>query len=254
VFGQLLSTVVDALLSIPPVRFVMSLVDARWRPLWAALWVAVIAYVLSRTMNQLALRRARLRLVDDPRELGAAPTSGPRSEPATDAGSDASPPSSPTPASAASRTAPRARATPLVPLPIVGAAMVVGAAAVIVTAMLLRPAKPNDQLPAVPLVAPESTPPREGALDVRWRSGRTNDDDCIGTFEVTRGSGTRARFVAFVMDSSGGVMARDSARVESAVSGLLVDFRFRHVDCDEIADWQLQATTPKLPTAPAADR
>jgi len=56
---------------------------------------------------------------------------------------------------------------------------------------------------------------------------------------------TRARFVAFAMDSSGAIIARDSARVASAVTGMFVEFRFRHVDCDEIADWQIEATTPK---------
>lgn len=89
----------------------------------------------------------------------------------------------------------------------------------------------------------------EAALEVRWRSGGMAGDDCIGTVELTRGSAALARFVAFVMDSAGAVMARDWARADLAVAGLLVDFRFRHVDCDEIADWQFEATTPNVQRA-----
>jgi hypothetical protein len=62
---------------------------------------------------------------------------------------------------------------------------------------------------------------------------------------VKRGAGTPARFVAFVLDSSGAVMAQDSGGVAAAVTGVLVDFRFRKVACSKIADWQLQALTPK---------
>ena len=72
--------------------------------------------------------------------------------------------------------------------------------------------------------------------------------DCIGTFEVTRGGGTRAQFVAFVMDTSGSIIARDSGKVDSALPGVLIDFRFRRVGCDRIYDWQLQVTTPKART------
>lgn len=250
-FGQVMSTVVDALLAIPPVRFVMGLVDAQWRPFWAALWLAAIAYILSRTMNHLALRRARLRILSEPQGSAADVTArAPR-----DAASSAPDAAAPTAKPSIPATAPRAAsAAPVVPLPVVGGAVLVGAAVVIVTAVALRP-EPNESAPSVPAITADSTLPSEASLDVRWRSGRMSDDDCVGTFEVTHGSGTRAGFVAFVMDSSGAVMARDSARVASAVAGLLVDFRFRHVDCDEIADWQLQATTPKAPSAaPAASR
>ena len=55
----------------------MGLVESRWRPLWAALWIAVITYLISRTMNQLALRRARLRILDEApegRSLANAPS------------------------------------------------------------------------------------------------------------------------------------------------------------------------------------
>jgi hypothetical protein len=130
-----------------------------------------------------------------------------------------------------------------IPLPVIAIAVVVGGVMVALTSLLLpkRQVGPSAPSPtAVDTVAPADT-----GLDVRWRSGRKDDDDCIGSFEVTRGDGTRAQFVAFVMDTAGAIMARDSARVGSAVPGLLVEFRFRHVDCEEIADWQLQVATPK---------
>ena len=73
-------------------------------------------------------------------------------------------------------------------------------------------------------------------------------DDCIGTFEVKRGSSASAQFVAFVMDTSGAILARDSASVKSAVvAGLLVDFRFRHVACD--SDRRLAAAGHHAETA-----
>ena len=65
VADHVLSAIINTLLAIPPIRFVMGLVESRWRPLWAALWLAVIAYLLSRSMNYWALRRARLRLLTE---------------------------------------------------------------------------------------------------------------------------------------------------------------------------------------------
>ena len=55
-FQQIVQALVNSLLAIPAVRFVMGLVEPRWRPLWATLWLALIAYVVARTMNQLAGR------------------------------------------------------------------------------------------------------------------------------------------------------------------------------------------------------
>ena len=133
-----------------------------------------------------------------------------------------------------------------VPLPVVLAALGAGALAVVGVAFAIRTA-PNATPPAdaTASAALDTAASAEKPMDIRWRSGHMEDDDCIGTFEISNGTGTRARFKAFVMDTSGAVMARDSARVDAAVSGLFVEFRFRHVDCDEIDDWRLEATTPK---------
>jgi hypothetical protein len=260
VFQQIVQALVNALLAIPAVRFVMGLVEARWRPLWATLWLALIAYVVARTMNQLAGRRLRLQMLREslndphagkPREatagdpnatapLGNAPiavTSSADATPSEPVARAVAPPVVPTPAA-------MLRAS--VPLPVVLAAVGAGALAVAGVAFAIR-AVPNATPPAdaTAAVAPDTAAPAEKPMDIRWRSGRMDDDDCIGTFEISNGTGTRARFKAFVMDTSGAVMARDSARVEAAVSGLFVEFRFRHVDCDEIDDWRLEATTPK---------
>jgi hypothetical protein len=248
VFHDVLSAIIDALLAIPPVRFVMGLVDSRWRPLWAALWLVLIVYLVSRTMNHLALYRARLRLLREPpdgRAFGAAPrvtqpgvpertTTDPRPDEAFTVASEPSPPVPPAPTRISARA---------VPLPVVAGALLVGAVVVAGVAFAIRPA-PNVIPDTVRVPAVDSASGDE-PLDLRWHSGRADDDDCVGTFEVTRGAGTRARLVAFVMDTSGAVMARDSAQVASAIPGLFVEFRFRHVDCDEIHDWQMQATTPK---------
>lgn len=251
-FRDIMSTVIDMLYSIPPVRFVMGLVDPTWRPLWAALWLAVIAYIVSRTMNQLALRRARLRLLEE-RAAPDATTGRADDSMAQDQAEDApqersrvlkpaatptrTPPSTPT-------TTPTQTSGTRIPLPVIAIALVVGGLVVALTSLLL-PKRQGEQTGPSSTAVLDTVAPADTGLDVRWRSGRNDDDDCIGTFEVTRGDGTRAQFVAFVMDSTGAVMARDSARVASAVRGLLVELRFRHVDCDEIADWQLQVATPK---------
>jgi hypothetical protein len=260
VFQQIVQTLVNALLAIPPVRFVMGLVEARWRPLWATLWLALIAYVVARTMNQLAGRRLRLQMLREslndphagkPREAAAndsAPTAPPENAPIAAASIADATPSQPV-ARAVVPTVVQAPATMLrasVPLPVVLAALGAGGLAVAGVAFATR-ASPNATPPAgaTATVAPGTAAPADAPMDVRWRSGRMDDDDCIGTFEISNGTGTRARFKAFVMDTSGAVMARDSARVDAAVSGLFVEFRFRHVDCDEIDDWRLEATTLK---------
>ena len=252
-FRDVMSAVVDMLYSIPPVRFVMGLVDPRWRPLWAALWIAVIAYIVSRTMNQLALRRARLRLLED-RAAPDSPTVKSGEQPLAQDQAEESPhersrilkPPAPPPRTPPSTPPiePPQTGGVRIPLPVMAIALVVGALVVALTSLLL-PKRQVEPSPPSSAAAVDSVAPADTGLDVRWRSGRKDDDDCIGTFEVTRGDGARAQFVAFAMDTTGAIMARDSARVASAVAGLLVEFRFRHVDCEEIADWQLQVATPK---------
>jgi hypothetical protein len=271
VFHQVVQALIDALLAIPPVRFVMGLVDGRWRPLWAALWLAVIAYVVARTMNQLAARRLRLQLlresiadplgrkpgqskaiaanasVTDPVDTdvsgGAIMSEAPTS--VADVSGAESPGREPVllePRPAVPGAPVTARAG--VPVPVLLGALAVGALAVAGVAFATRSA-PNAPAPtaASGAAVPDSGAPSEAPMDVGWRSGRMDDDDCIGTFEISNGTGTRTRFTAFAMDTSGAVMARDSARVDAAVSGLFVEFRFRHVDCDEIDDWRLEART-----------
>jgi hypothetical protein len=252
VFDQVMSAIIEALLAFPPIRFLMGVVDSRWRPFWAALWIAVMLYLVARTLHYFALRRASLRILSEP--MGGVHLAVPH-PPGDRDRVDATSPAATNPtvrAPSASRQnpprtgAPEPERVPSIPVPVVGAALVIGAAAVATVAMLMR-ATPNDSRdPAVASdVAPAADSARAAApFDIRWRSGRPDDGDCIGTFEVTHGTGTRAGLVAFAMDSSGAIIARDSAQMSTAVTGMLVDFRFRNVDCDEIGDWQIQATTP----------
>ena len=256
VLRQVMTAVIDLLGAIPPVRYVMGLVDARWRPLWAALWLTVIASILFLTIRRLAFRRARsgtLQQNETPDGSGVASGSSAEHElgnreleenprvlkPAS------TPPRSPT------ETTPAAPAKPGgggIPVPVVLAALAAGALAVALTALLLLPNKRGAPANAASPRG-DSAAAADTGLDVRWRSGRMDGVDCLGTFEVKRGSSTSAQFVAFVMDTSGAIMARDSVQVKSAVvPGLLVDFRFRRVACTRIYDWQLQVTTPKTRT------
>ena len=132
-----------------------------------------------------------------------------------------------------------------VPVPVIIGAVVAGLVAVAVTALFLYlPNKPG--APARSPAAVDSAAAADTGLDVRWRSGRMDGNDCLATFEVKRGRSASAQFVAFVMDTTGAILTRDSVSVRSAVvPGLLVDFRFRRVACNRIYDWQLQVTTPK---------
>jgi hypothetical protein len=246
VADHVLSAIIDTLLAIPPIRFVMGLVESRWRPLWAALWLAVIAYLLSRTMNYWALRRARLRLLTetaDGRPLGVVDPA-----PAATMGGNhpgaASTPALPNEPISPSPTIGAGSATrPQIPLGVVAATLIVAALITGALGVAIR-SRPNGPVASAPITPTDSVLKPGPPIDARWKSGRMDDDDCIGTFELTRGEGTRARLVAFVLDTSGAVMTRDSAQIASAVPGMFVEFRFRHVDCDEIDDWQIQATTP----------
>ncbi len=248
------AAVIDMLDAIPPVRYVMGLVDARWRPLWAALWLAAIASIFFLTIKRFALRHARQSTL----QMNAAPERN--SVTLANSGehehghgkpeekSRVLKPASPPPRSP-SAPPPSAPVTPGgtgVPVSVIAAAVVAGVVAVVVTALLLpnKPGAPTKPAASAPVDTPAAA---DTGLDVRWRSGRMDRGDCLGTFEVTRGDSKSAKFVAFVMDTSGAIMARDSVDVLSARPGLLVDFRFRRVRCDRIYDWQLQVMTPKAP-------
>src|SRR5688572_9630623 len=235
----------------------MGLVDIQWRPLGATLWIADIVYLMSRTMHQLALGRVRLRILGEP--IGGAPILA-LSVPGDSHRSDTAPSGRPTPPpepavpdSSAPAVPPEQphTAAPSVPLSVVAGALVFAAIVVAGVAFLVR-SVPNDSAGPLPRpgVAPvvDTAAPAAAPIDLRLRSGRMDDaNNCIGTFEVTHGTGTRARLVAFAMDTSGAIIARDSAQVTSAVTGMFVDFRFRNVDCDKIDDWQIQATTSAQP-------
>jgi len=247
VLAQVMTALIDLLGAIPPVRYVMELVDPRWRPLWAALWLVVIPSILFLTVRRLTRRRVPLPPPQQqPVRRNAAPAKSVEHEPVGPELEEES--RVPKPASTPPRSpvemppsAPPPERGVRVPVPVIVAAVVVGVAAVVITSLFL-PGKP-----AAPAPAPvDSSAAADTGLDVRWRSGRMDGVDCLGTFEVKRGSSASAQFVAFVMDTSGAILARDTASVKSAVvPGLLVDFRFRRVACDRIYDWQLQVTTPK---------
>ena len=133
-----------------------------------------------------------------------------------------------------------AKQPPRIPLPVIAGAVVAGLFAAAAAALMMRPS-PNGS-------GPPTTSPADTALDVKWRTQRADGDDCVATFEVTQGSANGSRFVAFVMDSSGEVMAGDSTAAMDAVRGKQIDFRFRRVNCSKIGDWQLQVLSPKAPT------
>jgi len=131
-----------------------------------------------------------------------------------------------------------------IPVSVVLAALLAGGLAVAVAALVLR-YRPGAPAGPAASATVDTAAAADTALDVRWRSGRMDGVNCIGTFEVIHGGGTPAHFVAFVMDKSGAVIGRDSANVPAAKPGVLVDLTFRRVTCDNIDDWQLQVATPK---------
>lgn len=250
---QLMTAVIDLLGAIPPVRYVMGLVDARWRPLWAALWLAVIPSILFLTIR-LAIRRARHGTLQENETLdgrGVAFGSSAEHTPGNREPEEKSrvlkpgstPPRSPTETPPSD---PARQGGGGIPVSVVLAALVAGALAVAFTALLLLLPNKRGAPGNAASARGDSAAAADTGLDVRWRSGRMDGVDCLGTFEVKRGHSASAQFVAFVMDTSGAIMARDSVQVKSAVvPGLLVDFRFRRVACTRIYDWQLQVTTPK---------
>jgi hypothetical protein len=134
-----------------------------------------------------------------------------------------------------------------IPLRVIAIAVIVGAVAALVVWSGIRPkaVAPIGKSAAQPV---DTTARPDTSLDIQWRSARMDGNDCIGTFHMTRGAATRAEFVAFVLDSTGKVVARDSTRVDAAAAGTSIEFRFRRVNCDRIADWQLEMRTPKAPS------
>ncbi len=245
---QVMTALIDLLGAIPPVRYIMGLVDARWRPLWAVLWLAVIPSILFLTVR-LTLRRARLRSLQEQatrERLGLASARSVDHQRVVSEPEERSrvlKPASTPPRSPVETPAPPPERGVRVPVPVIIGAVVAGVVAVAVTALFL-PIKPR--APARPPAPLDSAAAADTGLDVRWRSGRMDGSDCLATFEVKRGRSTSAQFVAFVMDTTGAILTRDSVSVRSAVvPGLLVDFRFRRVACNRIYDWQLQVTTPK---------
>ena len=223
----------DAVYSLPPARFLMGLVNERWRPLWAAVWVVAFVHVVLRVLRAIGEHRARRVVVQDTL-TPPAPVAAPSLTPP-----DAS--ESVRPANAVgelvTRVPPRALAG------IVGVAAVVAVSA----ALLIRPAPAIDTGPVdVRQAALAPAAPRdEHPFAFRSRGSRADDDDCLMTFEATAGTAAPWSITVDVMDTSGTVIARDAKRVTSLLPGLLVEFRFKHVDCDEIESWQFQGETRK---------
>src|SRR4051794_22749919 len=58
-FEHLIQEITNAVLNVPLVRDLMSFVDTRWRPLWAATWVVLIALGILKIIDSFARVRAR---------------------------------------------------------------------------------------------------------------------------------------------------------------------------------------------------
>lgn len=135
------------------------------------------------------------------------------------------------------------RPRPPIPTHVLAGAAAAGLLVTAAAALLMRPSPPKSPPGAVPSADSAAA---DTAFDVRWQGQRKDGADCIATFEVTKGTVT-GRFIASVMDSSGGVMGSDSTDVAAAGRGKRIDLRFRRVNCAKIGDWQLQVLTPKTP-------
>ena len=117
--------------------------------------------------------------------------------------------------------------------------MIAGLLAAGAAALMMKPTPNGSPSP--------TASPADTALDIQWRAQRKDGNDCVATFEVTRGAVTSSRFVAVVMDSSGQVMGGDSTEAIDAARGKQIDLRVRRVNCTKIGDWQLEVRSPKPP-------
>jgi hypothetical protein len=259
---DILGFLVDALYKLPVVRLVLGLASPAWRPLWALTWIVALVYVAMRiveTIQRAALRRsmvAQLQLParghprpSEPTAVGAIDDTQPTGGRVTADSADDF-----VPGNAAGRPGPVAKLRP--------AALALPAAlgtALIGTVLLLfsgdrsgaRANSPPARLAERPSVAssdsvvtPDGQMTGEVAPDPSFafaaRGWRSFDGACVATIELTGGSQPARTLTMYVLDASGSILGKDTLRVSSLITGAFYEFRFRGVDCDAVAHWQVQ--------------
>ena len=226
------SAIVSAFLELPGVRFIAGLVDTRYRPVWAVLWLTAIAFVVWRLRRTRAMRRRQAEIVAD--------MSTPHSRRSLLRPGD-------TPSDLRIPQLLEARSSR-------GRNLVLGAGMLaIVFAIVLGLVRSVEQSPAGavndghaamdsvvhPEAPAEPTPRSPFAFRERgwqWASGA-----CILTLEAVAVGPPSHRVVLLVLDSSGTVIARDTSRAGAITVGQLIDFRLAGLDCNRIAEWRVRS-------------
>lgn len=256
--------ILEAFYRIPGVRLVLGLASPEWRPFWALTWIMALVYVTMRIIesaHRVVLQRQMAAQVDRggptvtrPIELvsGRTGTLDPTSEGgfgATDDLALTEAPPKPSPARPAGGKLDRhARAT--------RAALVAGLVGCVV--LLLGTIGGRDETAdgrsdsaaewpgAPPLTAGADDPAAKGGAAAEppfafaARSWRLVGGACVATLEVTAGSAAPRTLTMYVMDASGGILAKDQLRVASLTPKAFHEFRFPGVDCGAITEWQVQ--------------
>jgi hypothetical protein len=255
--------ILEAVFRIPGVRFVLGLAAPEWRPLWALTWVMALVYVTMRIIEsaqrvvvrrQLAAQASRggptvtrpIELVS--RRSGTLDRAGGEFMDGTD---DLAVVDAPTPKPSPilppdEKRERHARAT--------RAALVAG----LIGCVLLilgtiggdDPADaPSEGLVALPGAPPAASADDPAAVDgsgaeppfaFAARSWRSAGGACVATLEVTAGSAAPRTLTMYVMDASGGILAKDQLRVASLTPKAFHEFRFPGIDCGAITEWQVQ--------------
>jgi hypothetical protein len=226
---EIFSTVFEAVLAVPGVRFVLGLVDSRIRPFWAAMLLAGTFYLISRAANYVSLQRAR-------RVVLAEDLAGDTPESESAETTVVLRPSDP----------PIAAHPPRVMSPALLGALIAGISGVMLVAIIaLKLSAPKEEV-AAGILAPDVIQREQADTSFAFSAAgwRNDGGTCIATMRVTALGRPPRRLSLFVMNAAGAVIGRDEIDKPVLAVGAMVDFRFRRVDCDDVEEWQVQGAFP----------
>ena len=225
---EIISRVLEALVAIPGVRFVLGLVDSRLRPLWAAVLIAGLLYLLSRTANYLSLQRARQIALSEDLARKPAVALGRKAE-------EAVVPEAP---AVVTTDVPKPASTRLVTAAI--------AASIVILLLLSAALRGRSRTPVTTISALDSlaVPAVDTSFTFDDAGWRRDGDACIATMRITALGRHPRRLSLFVMNAAGQVIGRDAIQSPALAVGAMVDFRLRKIDCDDIHEWQVQGEFP----------
>ena len=257
--------ILEAVYRIPGVRLVLGLAAPEWRPFWALTWIMALVYVTMRIIesaHRVVLQRQLASQADRsgptvtrPIELVSARTG--TLDPTTEGGLGATD-------DLALTEAPQPKASPARPAGgkldrharAMRAALVAGLVGCVMLLLGTIGGRDEaaDQRSDSAAEWPGAPPLAAGADDAAAtggsapeppfafaaRSWRSVGGACVATLEVTAGSAEPRSLTMYVIDASGGILAKDQVRVASLTPKAFHEFRFPGVDCGAITEWQVQ--------------